>query len=117
MIDDLETIDPWTVCDRCGDETPVVDTSTGLKTWPAWAGATLCRDCWAEAEDEAEAQRVPWQRFEVIGGRLARNGRGQFAGVMELANGLAVTFVFDRSGAKWGWQPAEPEFAPDFTEE
>lgn len=64
-----------------------------------------------------EDQSLDWQYFEIVGGRLARNEAGQFAGAMELANGLAVTFVFDRAGAKWGWQPAEPEFVPDFTEE
>lgn len=48
---DLEDLEPYTVCDRCGEETPVVDTSTGLETWLEWAGATLCPDCWAEVED------------------------------------------------------------------
>lgn len=48
MIDDLE---PYTVCDRCGKETFVVDTATGKDHWAEWAGATLCPECWTFLDD------------------------------------------------------------------
>jgi len=120
--DDLDAIAPSTVCDRCGDEVPLIWTSAGLEDWPAWAGATLCSDCWAEAQDEAEAQRVPWQRWAIASGHIERNEAGQYAGVVHLFDEsskwpFTLSFVFDRSGAKWGWQPKEPEFAPTLTEE
>lgn len=49
-------MDEMTICDRCGEEIPVTDTSTGI--WPDWDGATLCPDCWAEAEEEASHERI-----------------------------------------------------------
>lgn len=55
MTDDFDDLDPSTLCDRCGEETPVVDTSTGLEAWSEWVGATLCPDCWAEIDGEEAA--------------------------------------------------------------
>ena len=52
-IDDLEL---FMLCDRCGEDTPVVDMSHGLETWSEWAGAMLCPDCWAEVEDEEKGR-------------------------------------------------------------
>lgn len=55
MTDDFDDLDPSTLCDRCGEETPVIDTSMGLETWSEWVGATLCPDCWAEIDGEEAA--------------------------------------------------------------
>ena len=122
--DDLEAVDPSTICDRCGDDIPLVDTSAGRESWATGAGATLCPDCWAEAEAEEGDQAIDWQQFTVTGGLLSRNAAGQFTGSLQLARDgdgpgdwLTLNFVFDRTGAKWGWRPDEPEFAPDFQEE
>lgn len=68
--DDLE---PYTVCDRCGEETPVVDTSTGLEAWSEWAGATVCPDCWAEVQD-AETNGL-LSNFRAAGDRLLASAR------------------------------------------
>ena len=62
-------------------------------------------------------ESIAWQDFDVLGGRLARNAAGQFEGLLELAGGLALAFVFDRAGASWGWQPQDPGFVADRTEE
>ena len=118
--EDLDALAPSTICDRCSEEVPLIVTSAGLEAWSDWAGATLCPDCWSEVE--ADQQKIDWQEWKVAGGLLSRNAAGQFVGSLELATTagagwLTLTFVFDRSGAKWGWRPAEPEFTPDYTEE
>ena len=60
---------------------------------------------------------IQWQDFEVIGGHLSRNEWGQYSGVLTLANGHQLSLAFDRFGAKWGWQPTDPPFVVDRTEE
>ena len=111
-----------TVCDRCGDETPVMDTSPGLDTWPEWAGATLCPDCWAVVEGAVDMQRIPWQRFKVSGGQIALNEAGQYSGRLHIFTddskwSFTLSFVFEQSGASWGWTPVEPTFTPNIVEE
>ncbi len=66
---------------------------------------------------QAGDQSIDWQYFEVTGGQVARNEAGQVAGWLDLAGGLTLNFVFDRTGAKWGWRPDEPAFVPDIVEE
>ena len=53
---DFDDLEPMTLCDRCGDEVPVSDTSAGLPHWHEWPEATLCPDCWAEVEDEEKGR-------------------------------------------------------------
>ena len=53
---DFDDLEPMTLCDRCGLETPVSDTSAGLPHWHEWPEATLCPDCWAEVEDEEKGR-------------------------------------------------------------
>lgn len=48
---DFDDLEPMTLCDRCGLETPVSDTSAGLPAWQDWSDATLCPDCWTEVQD------------------------------------------------------------------
>lgn len=74
------------------------------------------------SQTAAEDQTIDWQEWQVAGGLVSRNAAGQFTGSLELvtaagAGWLTLTFAFDRTGANWGWRPAEPEFIPDYTEE
>lgn len=66
-VDDGE-LEEYTVCDRCGEETPVIDTSTGLQSWSEWVGATLCPDCWAEVQDTETNGLL--SNFRAAGDRL-----------------------------------------------
>jgi len=99
-----------------------MDTSPGLDTWPEWAGATLCPDCWAVVEGAVDMQRIPWQRFKVSGGQIARNEAGQYSGRLHIFTddskwSFTLSFVFEQSGASWGWTPVEPTFTPNIVEE
>ena len=50
--EDLDDLEPMTLCDRCGDAVPVSDASAGLSHWHAWPDATLCPDCWEDTDIE-----------------------------------------------------------------
>ncbi len=54
-----------------------------------------------------------WQTFDVVGGMIARNEAGQVEGMLQLAPGVALTFICDSGGAHWTWLPVEPNFVPD----
>jgi hypothetical protein len=113
--DDLDAIAPSAICDRCGDDMPLLSMSAGLADWPEWAGASLCPDCWAEADDAAEAARVPSQRWNITRGHIERNEAGRYAGELILFDESAkwpftLSFSFERAAANWCWEPNEPPF-------
>ena len=61
---------------------------------------------------EAKAARQ-WQTFIVVGGVISRTAAGKVEGVLELAPGVAFTFVCDPGAARCEWLPEEPNFVPD----
>ena len=54
-----------------------------------------------------------WQTFDVRGGVISRNEAGQVEGMLELAPGVAFTFICDPGEARCRWLPEEPNFVPD----
>ena len=54
-----------------------------------------------------------WQTFNVVDGLISRNAAGQFEGILDLGQGVAITFVCDPDGSHWTWLPEEPNFVPD----
>jgi hypothetical protein len=54
-----------------------------------------------------------WQTFNVVGGAISRNKAGQVEGILELASGMALTFMCYPDGVHWTWLPEEPNFVPD----
>ena len=54
-----------------------------------------------------------WQTFHVVGGMISRNEAGHIEGILQLAPGVALTFICDPGGAHWTWLPEEPKFVPD----
>lgn len=54
-----------------------------------------------------------WQTFTVIGGVISRDKAGQIEGMLELAEGVMLTFICNFGEAHWTWLPEEPEFTPD----
>ena len=54
-----------------------------------------------------------WQTFNVVGGMISRNEAGHIEGMLQLAPGVALTFICDPGGAHWTWLPEEPNFVPD----
>jgi hypothetical protein len=54
-----------------------------------------------------------WQTFNVVGGVISRTETGQVEGMLELAPGVAFTFICDPGGARCKWLPEEPNFVPD----
>ncbi len=54
-----------------------------------------------------------WQTFNVVGGVISRTQAGKVEGMLELAPGLAFTFICDPGGARCKWLPEEPNFVPD----
>jgi hypothetical protein len=54
-----------------------------------------------------------WQTFNVLGGVISRNEAGQVEGILELAPGVAFTFICEPDGSHWTWLPEEPDFVPD----
>ena len=45
--DDHDTPEPWTICDRCGEEIAVAEANYAGSELPTWEGATLCNECYA----------------------------------------------------------------------
>ena len=58
-----------------------------------------------------------WQTFNVVGGVISRTQAGQIEGMLELAPGLAFTFLCDPDGSHWTWLPEEPRFVSDQAED
>ena len=54
-----------------------------------------------------------WQTFNVVRGVISRTKAGQVEGVLELGQGVALTFICDPSGTHWIWLPEEPHFVSD----
>jgi hypothetical protein len=54
-----------------------------------------------------------WQTFDVRRGVISRNPAGQIEGVLELGQGVALTFISDPDGSYWNWLPEEPHFVSD----
>ena len=54
-----------------------------------------------------------WQTFNVSGGLISRNEAGHFEGMLDLGQGVAITFICDPDGSHWTWLPEEPNFVPD----
>ena len=54
-----------------------------------------------------------WQTFNVVGGVISRTKAGQVEGVLDLGQGVALTFICDPDGAHWTWLPEEPHFVSD----
>lgn len=78
--DDLESM---TLCDRCGEEVPVNDTSAGLSHWFEWPDATLCPDCWVEAEDEERIRQGFMQDSSAVDERLTSNAMTDYPTLAE----------------------------------
>ena len=45
--DDHDAPEPWTICDRCGEEIAVAEANYAGSELPTWEGATLCNECYA----------------------------------------------------------------------
>ena len=45
--DDHSAPEPWTICDRCGEEIAVSEANYAGSELPTWEGATLCNECYA----------------------------------------------------------------------
>ena len=45
--DDHDTVEPWTICDRCGEGIAVAEANYAGSELPTWEGATLCNECYA----------------------------------------------------------------------
>ena len=56
---------------------------------------------------------LQWQTFNVVRGVISRNKAGQVEGVLELGQGVALTFICDPDGSHWNWLPEEPHFVSD----
>ena len=54
-----------------------------------------------------------WQTFNVEDGLISRNEAGHFEGMLDLGQGVAITFICDPDGSHWTWLPEEPNFVPD----
>jgi len=54
-----------------------------------------------------------WQTFNVVGGLISRNQAGQVEGMLDLAQGVALTFICDPGVSHWTWLPEEPHFVSD----
>ena len=54
-----------------------------------------------------------WQTFNVVDGLISRNEEGHFEGILDLAQGVAITFVCDPDESRWTWLPDEPNFVSD----
>jgi hypothetical protein len=54
-----------------------------------------------------------WQTFNVLGGVISRTKAGQVEGILELAPGVAITFMCEPDGSHWNWLPEEPDFVAD----
>jgi hypothetical protein len=54
-----------------------------------------------------------WQTFNVVDGLISRNETGHFEGILDLGQGVAITFLCDPDGSHWTWLPDEPNFVPD----
>jgi hypothetical protein len=54
-----------------------------------------------------------WQTFNVSGGVISRTKAGQVEGMLELAPGVAITFMCEPDGSQWNWLPEEPDFVAD----
>ena len=49
----------------------------------------------------------------VSGGVISRTKAGQVEGILELAPGVAITFMCEPDGSNWNWLPEEPDFVAD----
>jgi hypothetical protein len=54
-----------------------------------------------------------WQTFNVSGGVISHTKAGQVEGILELAPGVAFTFICEPDGSDWNWLPEEPDFVAD----
>ena len=54
-----------------------------------------------------------WQTFNVVDGLISRNEAGHFEGILDLGQGVAITFICGPDESHWTWLPDEPKFVPD----
>jgi hypothetical protein len=54
-----------------------------------------------------------WQTFDVVSGVISRTKAGQVEGMLDLGQGVALTFICDPDGSHWTWLPEEPNFVSD----